>query len=101
MAKVRKLIWDAWNKTHIARHGVIPDEVEEVCHGDHEEDEAKKGRLMLIGVTRSGRVLSIVLDPEPEPEVYYPITARPASRKERRYYKKRKEGGENINDKAA
>ena len=58
---------------------------------------------MLIGATRSGWMLSIVLDPEPEPEVYYPITARPSSRKERRYYKEKKEqkGGENIDDKAA
>jgi uncharacterized DUF497 family protein len=100
MVKVRKLIWDEWNKMHIAKHGIIPDEVEEVCHSDHEEDEAKKGRLMVIGATRSGRLLSIVLDPEEEPEVYYPITARAASRKERRYYREKK-GGEKRDDKAA
>jgi hypothetical protein len=45
-------------------------------------------------------MLSIVLDPEEEPEVYYPITARPASRKERRYYREKK-GGEKRDDKAA
>jgi uncharacterized DUF497 family protein len=101
MVKVRKLKWDAWNEAHIARHGVSRDEVEEVCHNDPESDEAKEGRIMLIGATRSARMLSVVLDPEPEPEVYYPVTARPTSRKERRYYMEKKGGGEERNDKAA
>jgi hypothetical protein len=33
MLFVHRLIWDTWNSVHIARHDVIPDEVEEVCHG--------------------------------------------------------------------
>ena len=34
MIVIRRLIWDSWNITHIARHDVTPDEVEDVCHGD-------------------------------------------------------------------
>jgi len=37
---------------------------------------------MLIGVTDQGRMLSIVLDPEGD-DVFYVVTARPSSAKER------------------
>jgi hypothetical protein len=30
--EVRRLVWDAWNVPHIARHDVTPDEVEAACH---------------------------------------------------------------------
>jgi hypothetical protein len=35
MIFIRRLVWDSWNVAHIARHEVTPDEVEEVCHGEH------------------------------------------------------------------
>ena len=85
MIAVRRLIWDAWNAGHIARHNVAPAEVEEVCHGQHILRQAYEGRLMLIGPTQLGRMLAVVLEPELE-EVYYVVTARPASRRERRLY---------------
>jgi hypothetical protein len=31
MIAIRRMIWNTWNEKHIIRHGVIPDEVEEVC----------------------------------------------------------------------
>ena len=31
---IRKLIWDPWNIQHIARHQIIPDEIEAVCHNN-------------------------------------------------------------------
>ncbi len=93
MLLVRRLIWDPWNVVHIARHRVSPDEVEEVCHGEHIRRRAYAGRVMLIGPTGAGRMLSVVLEPEDEPEVYYPVTARPASRRERHIYLSL-EGGE-------
>lgn len=93
MIFVNRLIWDEWNVAHIARHNVIPQEVEEVCHNEPIEREGEKGRIQLIGLTRNNRTLSIILDPEPEPSVYYPITAHPASRQERRAYQAEK-GGE-------
>jgi hypothetical protein len=39
-------------------------------------------------------VLAVVLEAT-ESGSYYPITARPASRKERRYFQSWKEGGQN------
>lgn len=93
MLTVRRLIWDPWNVAHIARHAVAPEEVEEVCHGDPLVQRGYQGRVALIGPTSSGRLLAVVLDPEGR-GVYYPVTARPASRKERALYRQEK-GGEN------
>ena len=83
---VRRLTWDAWNVRHIARHGVLPPEVEDVCQGPCITREAYAGRIMLIGPTRSGRILAAVLEPQEEQGVYYVVTARSASRRERRLY---------------
>ena len=85
MAFVRRLRWDAWNVDHIARHDVTPEEVEEVCHGQPMTSETYKERLRLIGPTSAGRMLTVILAPELQ-GAYYPITARPASRNERRRY---------------
>jgi uncharacterized protein len=87
MLSVRRLIWDAWNVAHIARHDVIPEEVEEVCHDQPMTSETYKGRLRVVGLTQSGRILTVILAPTAEQGVYYPITARPADRKERRNYR--------------
>ena len=87
MLVVRRLIWDPWNIGHIARHEVTPEEVEEVCHGDPVVQVGKQGRSLVFGPTGSGRMLAVVMDPESEETgVYYPVTARPASRRERAIY---------------
>ena len=87
MIFIRRLIWDSWNVAHIAHHEVVPDEVEEVCHGQHVVLQTYKDRLLLIGPTSTGRMLAVILGPTDEAEVYYPVTARSASMKERRFYK--------------
>lgn len=95
MVFVRSLIWDGFNTTHIVeRHAVSPDEVDQVCQGEHFTAQGHTGRLRVIGPTKAGRMLTVILDPEPEPGVYYPVTARPASRKERQRYEEAREGGE-------
>ena len=83
---VKKIVWDEWNITHIARHQVLSNEVEEVCEDTPQAEAAEKGRLRLTGITIQGRVLSLFLDPELEDGVYYPVPARDASRKERKAY---------------
>lgn len=86
MVSVRRLIWDHWNVAHIARHKVIPDEVEEVFHGEPVTHRTYKGRLRVVGPTRRGRMLTVILAPAGDAGVYYPVTARPADDKERRIY---------------
>ena len=93
MLHIRRLSWDPGNIAHIAAHHVTVDEAEEVCHGDPIPLQSYVGRIILIGPTLAGRMLAVVLDPEGE-DVYYPVTARAASRKERRYYHQQKGGAQ-------
>lgn len=91
MVNIKQLIWDEWNIAHIARHQVIPKEVEEVCSSDPVIQTGKKGRLLVYGLTHSGRMVTVVLDPEPEEGIYYPVTARPTAKKEGEIYRQEKE----------
>ena len=91
MVVVRRLSWDPRNVAHIARHQVTPDEVEQVCRGRPVVLGRFGGRLILIGSTQGGRMLAAMLDPEGG-DVYSPVTARPASRQERRYYQTQQGG---------
>ena len=45
--------------------------------------------MLVIGPTSAGRMLTVVIDPEGD-GVYYPVTARPASRRERAVYAREK-----------
>ncbi len=93
MITIGKLIWDSWNTTHIARHIVIPEEIEEVCHNNPVVQQGKKGRLLIIGLSNNKRPLTAILDPEEEDGIYYPVTARASSKRERKIYTTEK-GGE-------
>ena len=88
---IRQLRWDELNVAHIARHGVVPDEVEAVCHGAFIHRESYSGRVLIIGPARPRRMLAIVLAPEGD-NVYYVVTARNADRKERRQCTEEKGG---------
>ena len=81
MIVVKGLIWDDWNKEHIAQHGVSPEEVEEICHGNYDVVESYRKRILVVGKTKKARLLAIVLSPEDKNlhlygnDIYYPITA--------------------------
>lgn len=89
MIFVRRLAWDDWNIAHIARHGVTPEEVEAVCHGDPMTSETYKERVRIVGATGAQRTLTVILAPQGD-GVDYPVTARPASREERQRYEESK-----------
>lgn len=88
---IRGLVWDLWNVAHIARHEVAPEEVEEVCHGDYIIREGYGGRVILVGPTGTGRMLTVILAPK-GPGEFHPVTAYPASRRMRQRYQQEKEG---------
>lgn len=95
MIDLRHLVWDDWNVPHLARHGVTPEEVEAACHAEPVlYRRSYKERLMLLGETPNGRVLAIVIGSVPDAlaGTYYPFTARPANRSERRDYNHLKGG---------
>jgi uncharacterized DUF497 family protein len=85
------LNWDDWNLEHITKHDVVREEAEEVIFGGPVVFKSYKERLVLIGPTSLGRMLAVIVGAVPgSSHVYYVFSARPASRKERRYYEQQK-----------
>ena len=91
---IKKLIWEEWNIAHISRHNILPGEVEEICQTSSHTENAEKGRIRITGLTKEERLISAFLDPETDDGIYYPVSARDASKKERRSYKAWNKGGE-------
>jgi len=83
---IKKLIWDEWNVEHIARHNVIPDEVEEVCLAKNLLNKSKNKTYRVIGQTDDGRYLTIFI--AKKENGYYPMTARDSMKQERQAYGK-------------
>lgn len=84
---IEHLHWDDWNRGHIAKHAVLPEEAEEVVVANPMIRETYKRRLQYIGASVAGRMLSVVIGAVPDqPGVFYVFSARPASRKERALY---------------
>ena len=83
MLTIRRLRWDRASLAQVAGHRVTPDEVEEVCHADPLALQSGRDRLVLIGQTSGGRDLTVLLSPL-TPDVCEVVTARPATRRERR-----------------
>lgn len=91
---ITRLIWDEWNIAHIARHNVIPNEVEELIQGIYITKEAYDGRLMLLGLTKAKRPLQVIVQSRGS-EGHYVVTAHTANRTYRRIYQEEiEEGGE-------
>jgi uncharacterized DUF497 family protein len=78
---VKGLIWDEWNKEHIARHDVSVKEVEEVCQGEYKIVESYRKRILILGKAKAKRNIAVVLSPEDRSlksygnGIYYVITA--------------------------
>lgn len=87
---IKRLIWDKWNIAHIAKHKIIPDEVEKICHSDALVEKGHTGRLLIIGLAKVNKMITVIVDPESEEGVYYVVTARPSSKRERKIYKDKK-----------
>jgi uncharacterized DUF497 family protein len=85
---IRNLSWDDYRVDHIARHGIDPDEVWEVCtdrsHLAHREGQ---NRYRVYGQTATGRYLFVVLE-HTEGAVFKPITARPMTAGERQSFRR-------------
>jgi len=85
--RIHGIRWEAWNIDHIAGHGVIPEEVEDVDYSQRfTVRRVGQMRYLLTGQTVSGRYLSIVMDRE-QPSQYVVVTARDATSRERRDYR--------------
>ena len=87
--RIRYLDWDRNNIAHITRHGVTPEEFNEVCQGEFLFRRGKGEKIYLIyGQTESNRYLFLVVKALGQGN-YRPITARDMTRKEKRFYRRR------------
>jgi len=85
MIVIDDLIWDEWNIGHIKKHKVKPIEVEEACENLLEVFRSYNSRLIILGKTNKKRILAIIMA-QIDKNSYYVVTARDASRKERKLY---------------
>ena len=92
--RIDELIWPRERIEHIARHGVTPEEVEEVCFGKslvlRAKAEGKNPVYYVLGRTKVGRYLFCVVIQFPDSNGY-PVTAREMTAKEKRRYRKWKD----------
>ena len=86
--RISRLEWDDYRVEHIARHGVGPHEVWEVCEDSlHLARREGRDRYRLYGQTADGRYLFVVLE-HVGGTVYKPITARDMTDGEKRNYRR-------------
>jgi uncharacterized DUF497 family protein len=88
--RIHALVWPQDRIDHIARHGVTPEEVEEVCFGRSRvrrtKSEGANPVYYVDGQTASGRYLFCVVIAFRDGNGY-PVTARPMTDKEKRRYR--------------
>ena len=86
---ISEVLWPQDRVDHIARHGVRPEEFEEVCFGAPLVLRAKATGpnpvYYLLGETEAGRPLFCVAIEFPDGKAY-PVTARAMTTKEKRRY---------------
>ena len=89
--RIHGFIWTPDRIEHIARHGVTPEEVEEVCWGkafvQRAKSEGDNPVYYVLGQTAAGRYLFCVMIRFPDGNGY-PVTAREMTTKEKRRYRK-------------
>ena len=81
--------WDEWNIEHIEKHSVTPQEAEEACYNQPVIRRTKDALYFVYGQTDAGRYLFIVIRYKSDGLVYV-ITARPMTKNEQKYYRKRR-----------
>ncbi len=88
--RIHEFVWPQDRIDYIERHGVTPDEVEDVCFGQalvqRAKSEGENPVYYALGQTNSGRYLFCVVIQFPDGKGY-PITARPMTEKEERRYR--------------
>lgn len=91
--EIREFEWDDNNIEHIARHGVFPDEVEDVAFDDDPWiRKGRKGTRYMLGYTVAGRYLFFVYVLKGK-GIARVITSMDMDDKTKKLYKKRAKRG--------
>ncbi len=89
--KINEIIWPDDRINHIARHNIIPEEVEEVCFGkplvQRVKSQGDHPVYYVRGQTDAGRYLFCVVIQFPDGKGY-PVTARLMTKKEKQSFTK-------------
>jgi uncharacterized DUF497 family protein len=85
--EIRRFDWDESNCDHVARHGVDPDEVEEVFVQKRFTQRSRRGTYVTYGRTFGGRLLFVAWVKKPG-GILRPITARPMVAAERKRFER-------------
>lgn len=94
--------WDAANIAHIARHGVTPEEAEQVLQNDPIDLERQiqnyEERFVHLGETDAGRVVFVIVTVRED--ALRVVSAFPADRANRKHYlnEKAKSHGKDTRD---
>jgi hypothetical protein len=87
---ISEFIWPDDRVVHIGRHGVEPEEFEDVCLGQSlfrgVESEGPNPVYHVLGETEAGRYLFCVVILFPENKAY-PVTAREMTDREKSHYR--------------
>jgi len=83
--RITAFLWDDTNLTHIAAHGVSPEEAEQALSRAPGARRSRFDRYVAIGPTEDGRFLVVVFR-RPGGGLVRVITARDATPKEKRAY---------------
>jgi uncharacterized DUF497 family protein len=83
---IKTLVIEADRDEHIAKHNVIIDEVLKVISGDYVYIQGKLDRWLLIGKTKKGRFLTVVVGQRKTKYTYGFVTARPSRKDEKSFY---------------
>lgn len=81
--------WNDTNIEHIAEHGVTPDEVEEVFVSKYILLKTRSKRYIALGITATGRYLTVVFETLSQKESIRVITSRDMNYKERTLYRRK------------
>lgn len=88
--RINNLIWTRDRIEHISLHGIMPNEVEEVCFDRpyvlRAKSQGENPVYYVLGQTAEGRYLFCVVIQFPDGNGY-PVTARSITQKEKQRYK--------------
>lgn len=83
---IETLIIEPGREEHIQKHFVTIKEVKDVVSGNYVFIQGKLKRWLVIGKTKKGRFLTVVVGSRKKKNVYGLVTARPSNKEEKSFY---------------
>ncbi|MBU1031823.1 hypothetical protein KKE03_02800 [Patescibacteria group bacterium] len=90
---IDELIIEEDRPEHIKKHKILMKEVLEVIAGDYLVLEGKSDKSLLVGRTKRGRIITVVVGKRGGKNKYGLVTARHVKRKEEMLYQENLKGG--------